>query len=212
MDRSTFPLCKLPCVLCICMSLLWLAADSFRCSTSSCSLINALTVQEGNFISGSAATDWLPIRHACEEEETRCSSSQTIPNSIIVGSSPEWEVWPFMFYFVFLWLPSCWWMWQKYTAVTVHDSTPLHKILVGMSFKSNLSCILSAHRATEPSLRCWVMMSCLANHPGDGKMENKCCWLKMWEDRDWKRQLGCFWCAGWKHVVLLAVFVFFFLR
>lgn len=78
----------------------------------------------------------------------------------------------------FLWLPSCWWMWQKYTAVTVHDSTPLHKIFVEMSFKSNWSCILSAHRATEPSLRCWVMMSCLANHPGDGKMENKGCRLK----------------------------------
>lgn len=80
--------------------------------------------------------------------------------------------------FFFLWLQSCWWMWQKYTAVTVHDSTPLHKIFVGMSFKSNWSCILSAPRATEPSLRCWVMMSCLANRSGDSKMENKSCRLK----------------------------------
>lgn len=69
-DESTFPLRELPYVLCICVSLLWLAADSFRCSTSPRSLIYAPTVQEGNSISGTAATDRLPISHSCEEKET----------------------------------------------------------------------------------------------------------------------------------------------
>lgn len=91
------------------------------------------------------------------------------PNSITVESFPKWEVWSSVFYFLFLWLSSCWWMWQKYTAVTVHDSTPQHKSFVGMSCKWNWSFIWSAKQVTEPSLRCWVMMSCLANHHGDSK-------------------------------------------
>lgn len=51
---------SVPYARCICLSPVWLAAVSFRCSTSSCSLINALTVQEGNSISGSAC-----LRYCC---------------------------------------------------------------------------------------------------------------------------------------------------
>lgn len=41
MDMLTFPLCELACVCCVCMSPVWLAAVSFRCPSSSCSLIRA---------------------------------------------------------------------------------------------------------------------------------------------------------------------------
>lgn len=51
-----FPLCELACVCCVCMSPVWWAAVSFRCSSSSCSLISAgpLPLPEGNPVPGSA--------------------------------------------------------------------------------------------------------------------------------------------------------------
>lgn len=213
-DESTFPLRELPYVLCICVSLLWLAADSFRCSTSSRSLIYALTVQEGNSISGTAATDRLPISHSCEEKETQCSSSQSIPKfnySRILSWMEGVAFYVFFFFFFSLWLPSWWWMWQKYTAVTVHDSTPLRKILVGMPFKVKLVLHLECtpgHRALTRVLSDDVTLSKPPCRRQDGKQElqtEKCEKTEIGGD-GWDVS-GC---AAWKHVVLLADFLVFF--
>lgn len=96
-------------------------------------------------------------------------------------------------------------MWQKYTAVTVHDSTPLRKILVGMPFKVKLKLHLECtpgHRALTRVLSDDVMLSKPPCRRQDGKQElqtEKCEKTEIGGD-GWDVS-GC---AGWKHVVLLA--------
>lgn len=157
-------------------------------------------------------TDYQSAIHVRKRKHSVPVLSQS-QNSIIVGSSPEWKVWPFTssFFFFFLWLPSWWWMWQKYTAVTVHDSTPLRKILVGMPFKVKLELHLECtpgHRALTRVLSDDVMLSKPPCRRQDGKQElqtEKCEKTEIGGD-GWDVS-GC---AAWKHVVLLADFLVFF--
>lgn len=102
-------------------------------------------------------------------------------------------------------------MWQKYTAVTVHDSTPLRKISVGMPFKVKLELHLECtpgHRALARVLSDDVMLSKPPCRRQDGKQElqtEKCEKTEIGGD-GWDVSGR----AGWKHVVLLADFFYFF--
>lgn len=116
----------------------------FRCPSSSCSLITAgapdITGRKPCF--RKCLTDivlpallWPQCQsdiYSTEEKEKLQSHPESFPSSVSVDSCPERKVWSSLCSFSALWLTSCWWAWQKYTLVTVHDSTPLHKIFKGM--------------------------------------------------------------------------------
>lgn len=174
-------------------SLVWLAAVSFRCPSSSCSLIKAGApcAAERKHCIRKCLPDivlWPQCQSdifSSEEKEKHHSNPETFPNPVAVEFCLEREVWSFLCLFWALWLTACWWMWQKYIPVTIHDSTPMHKFSllrnVLFSNKSNWSCIWTAQWVTKPSLRHWVMMSYLGNYHWDSRKENNSRSMKTWE-------------------------------
>lgn len=146
----------------------------------------------------------------------RRSNPPSFPNTVTVESCPQWEVQSPVCLFWVLWLTSCWWVWHKYTPVTVHDSTPLHKIFEGMCFFFQTSqtkvASASAPWVTEPSLRRWLMMSYLGNHHRDSRKENKSYSMKREEKTEIEGD-GCDVFLGvlsWECAVQFLVGSFFF--
>lgn len=181
-DMLAFPLWELACVCCVCLSPIWLVADSFRCPSSSSSLIRA----EAPAIAGrkplfqEVAACYFAAGFMANLTSIHLRKRKTaIP---ILSHSQIPSLWTpalngrcgrLCLYWV-LWLTCRWQVGQKYTPLTVHDSTPLHKIFWGMLFfKVNFSCIWGALWVTEPSLWRWMMMSYLGNHHWDSRKENK---------------------------------------
>lgn len=78
---------------------------SSRCSTSSCSLINALTAQEGNSIFRKCLSKIPLPRSDCQLDAHVRKRKHHVPApsqfQIQLWPSPEWEAWPPAFYVVF---------------------------------------------------------------------------------------------------------------